>query len=84
MTRISELEPFVDATVDKLLERIDREIARSATETDDATAPLLVNECMSFFAADAIGEIAVSHDTARFVTKSQSRATISSVKRSGS
>lgn len=64
MKKLVDLEAFIDSTIDHLLERINREIGDTHSGSEYGgygTANILLNECMSFFAADAVGELAVSH-----------------------
>lgn len=60
MKRIVDLERFVNIAIGQLVERINREIEAQSQYRGGRKARVLLNECMSFFASDAVGELAVS------------------------
>lgn len=61
MKNVVELEIFVDAVTERLLNRIDNDMMsyESGNGSNGAT-PILLNELLRWFMADSIGEMAVS------------------------
>lgn len=71
MKHLVDLEPFVDTVIEQLLERVDELIALAEPTAKSQGISLCLDHLLNFFAADAIGEIAVrilflsipAHDT---------------------